>query len=135
MFCARWVTYLALQMVRGSIQSHAEFDIFDLKPVRHVSTSFIPALFTAAHNDRFIQPHHARELHAAYAGDKNFIMVEGDHNSSRSKFLLDSVSIFFFNTLQAHGLEPQLAGDVFTRPLPEGFQLRTANEELRFASF
>lgn len=118
-------------MVRGSIESHAEFDIFDLAPVRHVSRSFIPALFTAAHNDRFIQPHHARELHEAYAGDKNFIMVEGDHNSSRSKFLLDSVSIFFFNTLQAHGLE----GDVFTRPLPDTFQLRTANEELRFASF
>lgn len=68
------------------------------------------------YNDHFIKPHHARELHSAYAGDKvgsalvgetllrapcqNFIMVEGDHNSARSKFFMDSVSIFFFNTLQ-----------------------------------
>jgi len=100
----RWVTGIALQMVRSSISTHADFDIYDLAPVQHVSKSFIPALFTAAYNDHFIKPHHARELHSAYAGDKNFIMVEGDHNSARSKFFLDSVSIFFFNTLQCDAL-------------------------------
>ncbi|CAK9078125.1 unnamed protein product [Durusdinium trenchii] len=102
----RWVTGIALQMVRSSISTHADFDIYDLAPVQHVSKSFIPALFAAAYNDHFIPPHHAKELHAAYAGDKNFIMVEGDHNSSRSKFFLDSVSIFFFNTLQAGPVWP-----------------------------
>ncbi|CAE7809119.1 yqkD [Symbiodinium sp. CCMP2592] len=96
----RGVIGIALQLVRNSISAHADFDIYDLAPVQHVSKSFIPALFTAAYNDHFIKPHHARELHSAYAGDKNFIMVEGDHNSARSKFFMDSVSIFFYNTLQ-----------------------------------
>ncbi|CAJ1340055.1 unnamed protein product [Effrenium voratum] len=110
----RWVTGIALQMVRSSISTHADFDLHDLVPVQHVSQSFIPALFTAAYNDHFIKPHHAKELHAAYAGDKNFIMVEGDHNSARSKFFMDSVSIFFFNTLQCESLarNPREAGEL-----------------------
>mmetsp|Transcript_59677 Transcript_59677/g.129244 ORF Transcript_59677/g.129244 Transcript_59677/m.129244 type:complete len:385 (-) Transcript_59677:90-1244(-) len=110
----RWVVGIALQMVRSSIQQHAMFDIFDLAPIQHVANSFIPALFAAAYNDNFIRPHHAKELHEAYAGDKNFVMVEGDHNSARSKFFMDSVAIFFFNTLQCdklpHQSTPQIGG-------------------------
>eukprot|EP00746_Dinoflagellata_sp_MGD_P040959 gnl/MRDRNA2_/MRDRNA2_198900_c0_seq1.p1 gnl/MRDRNA2_/MRDRNA2_198900_c0~~gnl/MRDRNA2_/MRDRNA2_198900_c0_seq1.p1 ORF type:complete len:427 (-),score=70.80 gnl/MRDRNA2_/MRDRNA2_198900_c0_seq1:5-1246(-) len=103
----RWVVGVALHMVRSSIRANANFDIFDLVPIDHVRNSFIPALFTAAYNDSFIRPHHAKELHEAYAGDKNFVMVEGDHNSARSKFFMDSVAIFFFNTLQCDQLPHQ----------------------------
>mmetsp|Transcript_117158 Transcript_117158/g.373164 ORF Transcript_117158/g.373164 Transcript_117158/m.373164 type:complete len:413 (+) Transcript_117158:198-1436(+) len=103
----RWVVWIALEMVRSSISQHAFFDIFDLAPIRHVKNSFIPALFTAAYNDNFIKPHHAKELYDAFAGDKNFVMVEGDHNSARSKFFMDSVAIFFFNTLQCDKLPHQ----------------------------
>merc|ERR1711977_245702 len=81
--------------------------IYDLAPINHVTNSFIPALFAAAYNDSFIRPHHAKDLHEAYAGDKNFVMVEGDHNSARSKFFMDSVAIFFFNTLQCDQLPRQ----------------------------
>ncbi|CAE7784822.1 yqkD [Symbiodinium sp. CCMP2456] len=129
----RWVVGIALQLVRNSISAHADFDIYDLAPVQHVSTSFIPALFTAAYNDHFIKPHHARELHSAYAGDKNFIMVEGDHNSARSKFFMDSVSIFFFNTLQCDalavdvqseaGATAEILADSARRPQPPVSQL------------
>lgn len=103
----RWVVGIALHMVRSSITQHAAFDIYDLVPINHVSNSYIPALFAAAYNDSFIRPHHAKELHQAYAGDKNFVMVEGDHNSARSKFFMDSVAIFFFNTLQCDQLPHQ----------------------------
>lgn len=96
----RWVTSIALNMVRSSIKTQAGFDIMDLVPLDHVHNAFTPALFAAAYGDNFIKPHHAKALHEAYAGDKNFIMVEGDHNSARSKFFMDSVAIFFFNTLQ-----------------------------------
>merc|ERR1719359_360248 len=102
-----WVTQIALAMVRESIRQNAEFDINDLVPIEHVGNAFIPALFAAAYDDTFIQPHHAKELHEAYAGDKNFVMVEGDHNSARSKFFMDSVAIFFFNTLQCDQLPHQ----------------------------
>jgi len=38
-------------------------------------------------------------MFAKYGGDKNIIRVEGDHNSDRPFFMLDSVSIFFHNVL------------------------------------
>lgn len=102
-----WVVSVALSMVRHSISQHAIFDIYDLVPIDHVSKSFIPALFAAAYNDNFIRPYHAKELYDAYGGDKNFVMVEGDHNSARSKFFMDSVAMFFFNTLQCDQLSYQ----------------------------
>jgi hypothetical protein len=113
----RWVVGIALQMVRGSIKQHAHFDIYELAPIQHVSRSFIPALFTAAYNDNFIRPHHAKELHEAYAGDKNFVMVEGDHNSARCKFFMDSVAIFFFNTLQCDQLPHERLAPALQRHL------------------
>jgi hypothetical protein len=48
----------------------------------------------------FIQPHHTECIHQAYAGDKNLIKFEGDHNSPRPQFYYDSVSIFFYNVLR-----------------------------------
>jgi pimeloyl-ACP methyl ester carboxylesterase len=95
-----WLVGVALAAVRMSIQNEAEFDINDLAPIQHVSNSFIPACFVAANMDNFIKPHHTKELHEAYAGDKNIVMVDGDHNSPRGSFFMDSVAIFFHNTLQ-----------------------------------
>ena len=92
----------ALALIRKSIQSRANFDIEHLTPIKHVSKSFIPALFAAANQDDFIQPHHAQELHDAYAGDKNLIKFDGDHNSGRPGFFHDSAVIFFINTLQVN---------------------------------
>jgi len=39
-----------------------------------------------------------------YAGDKNVVKFEGDHNSVRPDFFFNSVVIFFFNTLQVESL-------------------------------
>merc|ERR1712137_1010259 len=103
----KWIVSIALQMVRSSIKQHADFDIFELAPIQHVKNSYSPAMFTAAHHDKFVGPHHAKELHALYAGDKNFVMIDGDHNSIRSKFFMDSVAMFFFHTLQCDRLPHQ----------------------------
>lgn len=62
--------------------------------------SYIPALFVAARGDEFVQPHHSQTIHDKYAGDKNLIYVEGDHNSNRPLFMFTSVGIFLTNTLQ-----------------------------------
>ena len=69
-------------------------------PLDVVPSSFIPALFAHATEDAFITISHSEKLHAAYAGDKNLIRFEGDHNSRRPKFFYSSVSVFFHNTLQ-----------------------------------
>eukprot|EP01103_Thecamoeba_quadrilineata_P018731 TRINITY_DN7314_c0_g1_i1.p1 TRINITY_DN7314_c0_g1~~TRINITY_DN7314_c0_g1_i1.p1 ORF type:complete len:576 (-),score=105.31 TRINITY_DN7314_c0_g1_i1:155-1882(-) len=93
------VLSLGLKMIRRTINSKAKFDIKELKPITYVPSSFIPALFVHAEGDRFILPHHSKTMFEKYAGDKNLIMVDGDHNTPRPLFFYDSVAIFFHNTL------------------------------------
>ncbi|GLC45387.1 hypothetical protein PLESTB_000623600 [Pleodorina starrii] len=98
---------LALAAMKRSVMKRAGFDITKVSPVDAVSQSFIPALFGHATGDTFIRITHAEALHEAYAGDKNLIRFEGDHNSRRPEFFYNSVSIFWHNTLQLeHLLEP-----------------------------
>jgi dienelactone hydrolase len=94
----------AMKLVRSTIRSRANFDIYDLTPITHVKECFIPAMFATATADDFIMPHHSEKLHAAYAGDKNLVTFEGDHNSPRPDFFYNSVVIFFYNTLQVSSL-------------------------------
>ena len=70
----------AIWAVKKSIKSKAGFDIEKLSPIDHVDKCFIPALFATGMQDDFIEPKHCEELHARYAGDKNIIRFEGDHN-------------------------------------------------------
>lgn len=51
-------------------------------------------------NDSFISKVHSQKLHKAYAGDKNLIMFEGDHNSHRPQFFYASALIFLNTVLQ-----------------------------------
>ncbi|KAF4714681.1 hypothetical protein FOZ63_022553 [Perkinsus olseni] len=88
-----------LGMLRLSVKSRAHFDIFDLEPIAHVDQTYIPALFTAARGDTFINPHNTDALFGKYAGDKNLVKVDGNHNTTRPKFLMHSIAIFFVNTL------------------------------------
>lgn len=96
---------LALSAMKRSVQKRAGFDIGKVAPIDVVPQSYIPALFGHATGDSFIKIRHSEALHAAYAGDKNLIRFDGDHNSRRPEFFYNSVSIFWHNTLQ---LESQL---------------------------
>ena len=40
-----FLTSMALKLVRSSIESKAQFDIFDLNPIDNVDSCFIPAFF------------------------------------------------------------------------------------------
>ncbi|KAL7542249.1 hypothetical protein ACHAXR_012280, partial [Thalassiosira sp. AJA248-18] len=95
-----FVSSVAIRMIRGSVRRQADFDIKDVSPISHVPHCFIPALFVAAENDDFITKAHSLSLHDAYAGDANMIVVDGDHNSNRPRFMFDSVSIFLQACLQ-----------------------------------
>ena len=95
-----FVSAVAIRMIRGSVRRQAGFDIKDVSPIAHAEHCFIPALFVAAENDDFIPKTHSLSLHDVYAGDANMIVVDGDHNSSRPRFMFDSVSIFLQACLQ-----------------------------------
>lgn len=95
----RFVTRLALRAIRASVQQRAGFSITALAAIQHAPGCFMPALFVAGRDDDFINPSHSRALQEVYGGDSNVLVVEGDHNSMRPRFLYDSVSIFLQQTL------------------------------------
>jgi pimeloyl-ACP methyl ester carboxylesterase len=49
----------ALGLIKGSVESRAHFNIYDLTPIDHVSKCFIPAMFATGLQDDFILPHHS----------------------------------------------------------------------------
>eukprot|EP00934_Nitzschia_sp_Nitz4_P001152 Nitzschia sp. Nitz4//scaffold21_size171442//33732//35452//NITZ4_002150-RA/size171442-augustus-gene-0.179-mRNA-1//1//CDS//3329542378//1152//frame0 len=95
-----FVVSVALRMIQGSVKKQANVNIKNISPIQHADKCFIPALFVAGEHDDFIKKHHAEALYDKYAGDKNLIIVEGDHNSPRPKFMFDSASIFLQTCLQ-----------------------------------
>ena len=98
-YVPRFMVAVALRVVRATILKRCGFDILQLRPVDNVETCFIPAIFIAANEDRFIHPAHSVSIHEKYAGEKNLIRIEGDHNSNRPRFALDSISIFLYQRL------------------------------------
>uniref|UniRef100_A0A0V0III5 Putative alpha/beta-Hydrolases superfamily protein-like n=1 Tax=Solanum chacoense TaxID=4108 RepID=A0A0V0III5_SOLCH len=97
---------VAVQYMRHVIQKKAKFDIMRLNCLQVSPKTYIPALFGHAKDDKFVQPHHSDLIYKSYAGDKNIIKFDGDHNSSRPQFYYDSVSIFFYNVLHPPGISP-----------------------------
>lgn len=95
-----FVVSVALRMIAGSVKKQANVNIKNISPITHADKCFIPALLVAGEHDDFIKKHHAEAIYERYAGDKNIIIVEGDHNSPRPKFMFDSASIFLQTCLQ-----------------------------------
>jgi hypothetical protein len=100
-----------VKMIRTTIKEKAKFDINDIEPKVYAERCFIPALFCHGLNDTFVNVHHCKDLYEVYAGDKNVTYVEGDHNSGRPDYFLDSVAIFFYNTLHVENLKELNYGD------------------------
>jgi pimeloyl-ACP methyl ester carboxylesterase len=100
LFAPGFVVAIAMRFIRSSVLKKAEFDIKELAPIDHADKCYIPALFIAAEGDDFVSPHHTQKIYHQYAGDKNVIIVDGDHNSQRPAFMYDMVAIFLVQTLQ-----------------------------------
>jgi pimeloyl-ACP methyl ester carboxylesterase len=122
-----FVVHLAIRMLQNSVKKQAGFNIKSISPIAHADKCFIPSLFVAGEHDDFIKKvrryvimrrprgealayigfswfllpqHHSEQIYERYAGDKNLIIVEGDHNSPRPKFMFDSAAIFLQTCLQ-----------------------------------
>jgi fermentation-respiration switch protein FrsA (DUF1100 family) len=110
-----FVVSVALRLIQGSVKKQAKVDIKNISPISHADKCFIPALIVAGEHDDFIKKHHAEAIYDRYAGDKNLIIVEGDHNSPRPKFMFDSASIFLQTCLQVP--------NAWTLPVPPSMNL------------
>eukprot|EP00571_Detonula_confervacea_P015627 CAMPEP_0172308426 /NCGR_PEP_ID=MMETSP1058-20130122/9015_1 /TAXON_ID=83371 /ORGANISM="Detonula confervacea, Strain CCMP 353" /LENGTH=774 /DNA_ID=CAMNT_0013020835 /DNA_START=134 /DNA_END=2455 /DNA_ORIENTATION=+ len=95
-----FVVSVALRMIKSSIKSQAGFSIRHISPISHVNRCFVPAMFVAGEHDDFINKRHSERLHAKYAGDKNIVIIDGDHNSPRPRFLLQSACLFLQSCMQ-----------------------------------
>ena len=95
----------ATKLVKSTIMKKAKFNLDEIEPKKYAARCFIPALFCHANGDNFVNKHHCADLSEVYAGDKNAVYVEGNHNSSRPRYFRDSASIFFFNTLQCERIK------------------------------
>ncbi|XP_077219469.1 alpha/beta-Hydrolases superfamily protein isoform X2 [Tasmannia lanceolata] len=95
----KFTVKFAIQYMRKVISRKAKFDIMDLDAIKVAKCCFVPVLLGHAINDDFIRPHHSDRIYDSYAGEKNIIKFEGDHNSPRSQFYFDSITIFFHNVL------------------------------------
>lgn len=127
---------LALKMIRSSIKKRAQFDIKDLDITNITSQVFIPALFAHGKEDSFVRPHHSEILHKNYQGDKNIILVDGDHNSDRPHDFKDSVFIFFVNTLKPNLPQNQLnnTANLFSNPLKSTHGMKSSKPPIRIPS-
>ena len=100
-----------VKMIRETIKEKANFDINDIEPKVFDERCFIPALFCHGLNDTFVNVDHCKDLYEVYAGEKNVSYVNGDHNSQRPNYFLDSVAIFFYNALHIENLKELNYGD------------------------
>jgi len=88
-----------LWKVAMSVKHRAGFDLYKLRPVDAAKTCYAPALFGAGTDDVLVRPHHSKQIYDLFAGDKNFVTFEGDHNDVRPDFFMDSACIFLKNVL------------------------------------
>jgi len=108
----------ATKLVKSTILKKAKFNLDEIEPKKYAVRCFIPALFCHAKKDSFVNQHHCKDLYDVYAGDKNVIYVDGNHNSARPQYFKDSAAIFFFNTLQCEKIK-EISDDYngFKRPI------------------
>jgi len=98
---------MALDMVRGEIQTRAGFDIEELNPVRYSACAKCPALFAVARDDDFILPHHTQKLHNVWGGPKRLVTFGGGHNGARPHWFLEQAALFLDERLRhASGMPP-----------------------------
>lgn len=95
-----WLVGAVLSVIRIRVKTLAGFDINDLVPVHHASRSYIPALFMHAQGDTFVKPQHSQQIYDLYGGDKQFITINGDHNSLRGPEIIGHAVNFFCHSFR-----------------------------------
>lgn len=102
---ADFVIDMAFGIVQDSVYERAKFKIKNIEPMFFAQKCFMPALFCVAKDDDFVLPHHAKRLYDIYPGDKSFLEIEGDHNSTRPKRMKDTATSFLYTCLRADRLQ------------------------------
>ena len=102
---------------QGSVEKLAGFNIRELNPIEFVDKCQLPTLFMCARHDDFVGMHHTKMIYEKYAGPKEIIMVDGDHNSLRNEQALTAAGVFLQRQLKippswAIPYSAQVRGDI-----------------------
>ena len=89
-----------IKMIKQTVKEKAEFNIDDIETVEFAKICFVPAFFCHGKDDTFVNVHHCNDLFAIYPGEKNILLIEGDHNTLRPNKLNENASEFFYNALK-----------------------------------
>ncbi|KAH8739832.1 protein with a conserved N-terminal region [Cryptosporidium ryanae] len=90
----------ALALLRKTISEKAKVNIDDIAPLNSVSNGRVPALFISGMSDTLVNPSHSKTLHDNYGGEKMLMIIPGNHNSERPKFVKASIVIFFYTVFK-----------------------------------
>ena len=86
----------ALSIIRSTILSKINMDIYKLNPIEEASKAFQPAIFIHAIKDQLINLQHSIDICNVYGGEKSLKCSEiGGHNSRRPKRITLEVGKFF----------------------------------------
>lgn len=95
----QFVVGWALEMIRGEVQSRADFDPRELAPIKCAPLARCPALFGVASDDSFVLPHHTQDLYDAWAGERVLRVFDGGHNGIRPTWFLEEAAEFLLDRL------------------------------------
>ena len=96
----KFITDGALKIVQGTVKKKNGLDIYKLRPIDKVSTTYQPALFIHAINDELINIEHSINLFNNYGGPKSLKCCDkGGHNTRRPKVIKKEVGDFFYKYL------------------------------------
>jgi alpha-beta hydrolase superfamily lysophospholipase len=123
-----WLVNAIYNVIRHRVQALADFDINNIVTLEHGPRSSVPTIFMHGQDDTFIAPHHTEELYNNYAGTKELVLFDGDHNSERSEKILNRSVDFLYRTFHKYEIELSVAqhlADVhFSVPVQDGLPHR-----------
>jgi len=99
--CLRHVTLpdivinTVMNIVKKTVKDKNGLEIDKLQPHLYASKTKTPAFFVHAVNDELINLEQTIKLYENYGGEKSLNVVEGGHNSTRQKHILEKIAKFF----------------------------------------
>lgn len=98
---------IALEIIRSEIQSRADFDLNECRPVSQAHKATCPALFAVAHDDSFVLPHHTRDLYEIWGGRADLVDFEGGHNGERPAWFIQKACDFLIESFKKPPEDPR----------------------------
>jgi len=103
-----WLVNGIISVIRMRVKALADFDIEDLVPLNHGPKSSVPALFMHGLQDTFVLPRHSEKLYNNYAGNKEILMFDGDHNNERCEKVISRGVGFLCRAFRKHEVQAAL---------------------------